>query len=65
MILGVEREWRRRVSAACGWLRLGRVSRRGVSLESMEFKKVWIDCGEPRGRPSRVVPLSQGVKGMC
>ena len=65
MILGVERECRRRVRAACGWLRLGRVSRRGDSLLSAELRKELMESGEPRGRPSRVVPFSHGEKGMC
>ena len=41
------------------------MSKRGESLVRVEFRKVWTELGEPRGRPSRVVPLSQGEKGMC
>ena len=51
--------------SCCGWFRLGRVSRSGESLLRVELRKTLIDWVEPRGRPNRVVPLSQGEKGMC
>lgn len=64
MILGVERECRRRVRAACGWFSDGRVSRSGESLARVLLRKVLIDSGEPSGSPRRVMPLSQEEKGM-
>ena len=64
-ILGVERECRRRVRAACGWLRLGSVFRSGESFLRVELRKELTDCAEPNGSPSSVVPFSHGEKGMC
>ena len=43
MILGVDREWRSSVRAACGCWRLGRVFNRGESLVSVELRNEWID----------------------
>ena len=64
VILGVERECRRRVRAACGWFRLGSVSSSGESLVRVEVRNDITAWGEARGRPSRVVPSSQVEKGM-
>lgn len=40
------------------------MSRSGESLVSVELRKEWIERGEPNGRPSMMVPFSQGEKGI-
>ena len=59
MILGVERECRRRVRAACGWFSDGRVSRSGESLARVLLRKVLIDSGEPK-KGDACVPRGEG-----